>query len=78
MPGEKILADGVRLTLFIPYIFYDVGIKSNTVLLADTSLLAIIHLVGALTLLGYAQHYYFHFSKNLPSAMIPKDLIAHG
>jgi hypothetical protein len=38
------------------------------VLLANVSLLAIIHLVGALTLLGYAQHYYFHFSKKLHSA----------
>ena len=46
--------------LLMPFVIFTINL---IVPVADCVSLAIIHVVAALTLLGYAQHYYFHFSK---------------
>jgi hypothetical protein len=65
MPGEKMAANGVRLPPTVLIIFPFTRPQSNGFFsLLTVSLLAIIHIVAALTVFGYAQHYYFHFSKH--------------
>jgi hypothetical protein len=74
MPGEKMAVDGVRFLLTVLIIFHFTRSQSNQFFSwLTTSLPAIIHIVAALTVFGYAQHYYYHFSKHHIRLSLPQD-----